>query len=183
MKTIAIIFFALLSFSSISQVERIESTQLDSLIWKKINEYRITQSLSPFIVFEDSLMRKFCTRVAYGNFNRSLQRHSDSVGYWSNAECLYRYETSGSFFTNIISDRGEIDLELLAQKAVQGWIHSPTHEAAISRSNDGAATIVSIISIDRKNKSIKFDATFHSLDKSKTTFNGYVYPITKKGNR
>ena len=182
MKTIAIIFFVLLSFSSISQVERIESTQLDSLIWKKINEYRITQSLSPFIAFEDSLMRKFCTRVAYGNFNRPMQRHSDSLGYWSNAECLYRYETSGSFFTNIISDRGEIDLEALAQKAVQGWIHSSTHEAAISRPNDGAATVVSIILIDRKNKSIKFDATFHSLDKSKTTFNGYVYIMPKKGS-
>ena len=182
MKTIAIAFFVLLSFFSISQTQRIESNKLDSLIWNKINEYRISKGLSPFIVFEDSLMRKFCTRVAYGNFNRSMQRHSDSVGYWSNAECLYRYETSGLFFTNIVND-GNVDLELLAQKAVQGWIHSPTHEAAISRPSDGAATIVSIISIDVKSKSIKFDATFHSLDKNKTTFNGYTYVLPKKGSR
>lgn len=182
MKTIAVAFFVLLSFFSISQTERIESNRLDSLIWNKINEYRISKGLSPFIVFEDSLMRKFCTRVAYGNFNRPMQRHSDSVGYWSNAECLYRYETSGSFFTNIVND-DNVDLELLAQKAVQGWIHSPTHEAAISRSSDCAATIVSIISIDVKNKSIRFDATFHSLDKNRTTFNGYICMMPKKGSR
>ncbi len=56
MKTIAIAFFALVSFFSISQVQRIESTKLDSLIWKKINEYRISKGAKPFVVFEDSLI-------------------------------------------------------------------------------------------------------------------------------
>ncbi len=65
-----VVLFILVSFFSISQTERIESTKLDSLIWKKINEYRITKKAKPFVVFEDSLMRDFCTRVAYRNFEK-----------------------------------------------------------------------------------------------------------------
>jgi hypothetical protein len=183
MKTIAIAFFALLSFSSISQIERIESTKLDSLIWKKINEYRISKGAKSFVIFEDSLMRDFCTRVAYGNFKKAVPVHSDSVGYWSNAECLYRFTASGMTATDPIIQVNNGDLEFLAELAVQAWIHSPTHEMAISRPEYNIATIVSIVSIDRKKGVILFDATFHALDKDHNTFNGYICSVTKKGNR
>ena len=85
MKKIAITFLVLLSFSSMSQNERIESSALDSLIWKKINDYRSSKRAMPFVVFEDSLMRQFCTRVAYRNCVKTIPLHSDSAGYWSNA--------------------------------------------------------------------------------------------------
>jgi uncharacterized protein YkwD len=183
MKTIVIAIFTLVSISCFSQAEKIESTKLDSLIWKKINEYRISKGVKPFIVFEDSLMRQFCTRVAYRNFDKKIPLHSDSVGYWSNAECLYRYSSSGTSSINIINSIDRGDLECLAERAVQSWIHSPTHEMAISRPEYNIATVVAIISIDHKNNTILFDATFHALDKKHTTFNGYVCQVTKKGNR
>lgn len=183
MKTIAIAFFALLSFSSISQIERIESTKLDSLIWKKINEYRISKGARPFVVFEDSLMREFCTRVAYRNFERVVPVHSDSVGYWSNAECLYRFTASGMTSVDPIRQVTTGNLEFLAELAVQAWIHSPTHEMAISRPEYNIATIISIVSVDRKTGVILFDATFHALDKDHNTYNGYICQVTKKGNR
>lgn len=182
MKTIAIAFFALVSFFSISQVQRIESTKLDSLIWKKINEYRISKGAKPFVVFEDSLMRDFCTRVAYRNFEKTIPLHSDSVGYWSNAECLYRFSASGMTAKDPISRITNGDLEYIAEKTVQAWIHSPTHEAAISRPEYNIATIVSIISIDIKTNTFLFDATFHALDKGHNTYNGYICQVTKKGN-
>lgn len=182
MKTIAIAFFALLSFSSISQVERIESSKLDSLIWKKINAYRISKGVKPFIVFEDSLMRDFCTRVAYRNIVKSWPAHSDSVGYWSNAECLYTFITSGTSAVPVINEVHQMDYETLAEKTVQAWIHSPTHERAISRADYTISTIVSIIIINPKTGEIRLDSTYHGLSKDNTTYNGYVYQMTKKGN-
>jgi len=183
LKTIAIAFFALFSFSLIAQVERIESSKLDSLIWKKINAYRISKGADPFIVFEDSLMRDFCTRVAYRNFEKKIPTHSDSVGYWSNAECLFRFSATGSSATEPIKQINNRDLEFIAERTVQSWIHSPTHERAISRPEYNIATVVSIISIDHKNGTILFDATFHALDKDHTTFNGYICSVPKKGIR
>jgi hypothetical protein len=183
MKTIAIAFFALLSFSSISQIERIESTKLDSLIWKKINEYRISKGAKAFAVFEDSLMRDFCTRVAYRNIVKTWPTHSDSVGYWSNAECLYTFITSGKNALFVINEVHDLDYETLAEKTVQGWIHSPTHERAISRPEYNIATIVSIIIINPKTGELRLDATYHALDKGHTTYNDYVCQVTKKGNR
>jgi hypothetical protein len=183
MKTIAIAFFALLSFSSISQVERIESTKLDSLIWKKINEYRISKGLKSFAVFEDSLMRDFSTRVAYRNFNMKIPLHSDSVGYWSNSECLYHYSASAMTAVDPINQITVGNLEFIAEKTVHAWIHSPTHEREISRPEYNIATVVSIITIDKKNRLIRFDATFHALDKDHNTFNGYIYIVTRKRNQ
>lgn len=182
MKTIVIAIFTLVSFLATSQVERIESTKLDSLIWKKINEYRISKMAKSFVVFEDSLMRKFCTRLAYQNFEKKYPTHSDSVGYWNNAECLYHYSASGSTTTELINSSTEEIFNFLAERAVQAWIHSPTHEAAISRPEYNIATVVSIISIDSKAKTIRFDATFHALDKRHNTFNDYIVSIPKKGN-
>lgn len=176
-----VVLFILASFFSISQTERIESTKLDSLIWKKINEYRVTKGAKAFVVFEDSLMRDFCTRVAKRNFEKEIPLHSDSVGYWSNAECLYYYAASGFSSYEIITKIDNGNFVDLAEKAVQAWIHSPTHERLISRPEYNIATIVSIISFDHKKGEIRFDATFHALDRDHNTFNKYVYPLPKKG--
>ena len=182
MKTIAIVFFVMISFLVTSQVERIESTKLDSLIWKKINEYRISKGAKAFIVFEDSLMRKFCTRVAYRNIIKDWPTHSDSVGYWSNAECLYTFKGVGSSSTILINQVHQMEYEALAEKTVQAWIHSPTHEREISRPEYNIATVVSIIMIDPKTGEIRLDATYHALDKEHNTFNKYICRIPKKGN-
>jgi len=182
MKTIAIAFFAILSISCFSQVERIESSKLDSLIWKKVNEYRVSKGVKSFTVFEDSLMRDFCKRVAYRNISKEWPTHSDSVGYWSNAECLYTFKTSGTSSISIINQVHQMDYEALAEKTVQAWIHSPTHERAISRADYNIATIVSIIIINPKTGEIRLDATYHGLSKDHNTYNGYICQVTKKGN-
>jgi len=174
-KIISLTTFAFLTFYSVSQIERIESIKLDSLIWMKINEYRLSKGAPAFKIFEDSLMRRFSTRVANRNIEKEIPRHSDSVGYWSNAECLYRYNVTGSISKMHLNGLNHENIEFLAEKTVQAWINSPTHERAISRPEYNIATIVSIIIIDRKNESIRFDATFHALDKDHNTFNGYVY--------
>jgi hypothetical protein len=179
-KIISLTIFAFLTFYSVSQIERIESIQLDSLIWVKINEYRISKGAPAFKIFEDSLMRRFCSRVAYRNIDKEIPRHSDSVGYWSNAECLYRYAVTGSISKIHLNGLNNEDIEFFAEKTVQAWINSPTHEKAISRPEYNIATIVSIIIIDRKKESLRFDATFHALDEDHNTFNGYVYRNSKK---
>jgi len=115
--------------------------------------------------------------------SRSVSLKTDSVGYWNNAECLYTLTSSGSGNSPIIKEIYQANYEYLAEKTVQSWIHSPKHERAISRPDYDVATIVSIIIVDPKNNEIRLDATYHALDKNHTTFNGYVYPVTKKGNR
>jgi hypothetical protein len=180
MKFAIIVFFSFISFISISQIERIESVTLDSLIWSKINDYRSLKEVSPFVVFEDSLMRDFCTRVAHRNIQKPIPLHSDSVGYWSNAECLYLYKYSGDNFNSLVNELHDGNFEALAERTVQSWIHSPTHEKAISRPEYNIATVVSVIVIDYTNKTVRFESTYHALDKNHTTFNNYIYN-TKKG--
>jgi hypothetical protein len=179
MKILAIITLVI-SFISNAQIERIESLTLDSLIWKKVNSYRVSKGVTPFIAFEDSLMRDFCTRVAHRNIEKPIPLHSDSVGYWSNAECLYLYKYSGNNFNSLVSELHSGNFEALAERTVQSWIHSPTHEKAISRPEYNIATVVSVIVIDHTNKTVRFESTYHALDKEHNTFNGYIYH-TKKG--
>jgi hypothetical protein len=180
MKKISLIIFIMLSLCSVSQIERIESIKLDSLIWKKINEYRISKGIPAFEIFEDSLMRQFCTRVAYRNIVKDFPVHSDSVGYWSNAECLYSFKVTGFGAKELINDISDEKIEFFAEEAVQSWIHSPTHERAISRPEYNIATIVSILIIDRDKESIRFESTYHALDKDHNTFNGYIYSKSRK---
>ena len=179
MKILAIITLVI-SFISNAQIERIESLTLDSLIWKKVNSYRVLKGVTPFIAFEDSLMREFCTRVAHRNIEKPIPLHSDSVGYWSNAECLYLYKYSGNNFNSLVSELHSGNFEALAERSVQSWIHSPTHEKAISRPEYNIATVVSVIVIDYTSKTVRFESTYHALDKNHTTFNNYIYN-TKKG--
>jgi hypothetical protein len=179
MKRLLILVFTLGSGILQAQTEKIESVALDNLIWKKINVYRSLKGTTPFIAFEDSLMRAFCTRLAHRNIEIYPPLHSDSVGYWSNAECLYSYKYSGANFNNLVNEIRSGNVESFAERAVQSWIHSPTHERAISRPEYNIATVVSIIVIDYDNKTIRFESTYHALDKEHNTFNGYVYHIKK----
>lgn len=171
--------YVLLMFGSCfylrAQEQRFESTYFDSLVWQKINKYRMTKSVKPFVYFEDSLMRDFCQRVTYRNALVPNPAHSDSVGYWSNAECLYTFISSG-FKTKEMCEMSKLDLfELLAERTVQAWIHSPTHERAISRPEYNTSTIVAVLIIDPVTSSLRLDVTYHALDKEHNTFNRYVY--------
>jgi hypothetical protein len=179
MKTIAIAFFALVSFSSISQVEKIKSRELDHLIFTKINEYRVSKGLKPFIAFEDSLMEQYSYRLTILNSERVGPIHSDSVGYYCNGECIFRYSATGTLNT-VISDVFEYDYESIATETVTHWINSPTHENILSGKTFNVATVTSILVIDRKNKSIQFDTSLHTLEKEIMTSSKYQYKIKNR---
>jgi len=175
MKNIISYFIVINCFYSNSQLKRIESQTLDSLIWHKINEYRLSKGVKSFVILEDSLMRQFCTRVTYRNVLKEIPVHSDSVGYWSNAECLYRFKSSGFLVDELNLLTKEEIYENLAERTVQAWIHSSTHERAISRPEYNISTIVSVLLVDKQKSTIQLEVSFHALDKEHNTFNGYIY--------
>jgi len=74
MKTLAAILFTFFSLTCFSQ-DTIRSIELDSLIWNKINEYRLTKNVKIFNVFEDSLMRNYANKVADRNIKIFPTRH------------------------------------------------------------------------------------------------------------
>jgi hypothetical protein len=162
--------------------DTIHSNKLDSLIWEEINTYRVQNEINPFVVFEDSLMRAYTKRVAEKNINIFPTKHSDSIGYWCNTECLYTNRTEGGLnweerINRIISN----DFDSYVKLAVQNWINSPSHNHQISRKDIEVATIYNLIIIDHSKKSIRFDATFHGLsNEPNSTFdNNYNYYLKK----
>lgn len=174
MKNLISISFLLLANFAFSQKVVIESKKLDSLIFLKINEYRVSLGIKPFVAFEDSLMREYSQRLTRVNSDKLMIAHSDSIGYVCNGECIYRYESGGKL-GEILLANGECDYEKLAEKAVTGWINSPTHQNIISGERFNVATVTSMIQLDRKAGSIRFDSSFHALDKGLTTSTGYSY--------
>ena len=176
MKIILTLFILVTSVFSYCQ-DTIQSNKLDSLIWEKINQYRESKGVPVFDSFEDSLMRQFTRRLASRNLSLYPTKHSDSVGYWCNAECLFTYRCSGDIsFKEKVFDIMNNEFEFLAEKAVNNWINSPTHEQAISRSSYDVSNVIGLIVIDTTNKIIRFDATYHALENKKgSTSNNYIY--------
>ena len=178
MKTLAAILFTFFSLTCFSQ-DTIRSIELDSLIWNKINEYRLTKNVKIFNVFEDSLMRGYANKVADRNIKIFPTRHSSNLAYYSNSECLYTYRANYSWgWPEISNNITNEDFDFLAELAVQAWIHSSTHEHQISRPYIDVVAIVSILIVNWNDKYIRFDSTFEGLSNhpNATIDNTYVYP-------
>ena len=176
MEKIIIIICTLLSLKSHCQrrIDTIQSIRLDSLIWSKINQYRISQDLEPILIFEDSLMRSYSRRVTEGNFKRDITKHSDSLGYWSNSECLYRMKRKGNLnWDNYILEIQNENFEYFAEQAVTGWINSESHNHEITRKDIHAATIYSLISVDYANQELRFEVTYSALSSVFKTFDNF----------
>ena len=177
MKKLLILLFLFISSVSFAQ-DTIRSIELDSLIWNEINEYRISKQVTPFNIFEDSLMRDYASTVANRNIKIFPTRHSSDLGYYSNSECLYTYRANYSFsWPEISNNLTNEDFDFLAKLTVQAWINSSTHEHQISRPDIDVSTIVSILIIDWDEKCIRFDSTFQGLSNlpNATFDNTYVY--------
>lgn len=163
------------------KIDTIRTFKLDSLVWININKYRTSKSIRPFIVFEDSLMREYTKRVSEQNILIYPTKHSDSVGYWCNSECLYTYIQRGNLhWDEEINSINQNDFSNLAQRAVQGWVNSPSHNLQISREDIIVSTVYCIVIIDYKKKEFRFDATFHGLlhNENATFGNTYSYYIS-----
>jgi len=178
MKTLLTIL-TLIPLYIMGQQEIIQSVKLDSLIFEKINEYRLTKNVKPFVVFEDSLMRDYAKTLAYRNIEIFPTQHSNDLGYYSNSECLYTYRANYSWsWPEISKNITTEDFNFLAELTVQAWINSSSHQHQISRPDIDITAIVSILIVDWKEKHIRFDATFEGLSNqtNATIDNTYVYP-------
>ena len=117
------------------QQEIIESIKLDSLIFEKINSYRLRKGVNPFVAFEDSLMRDFSYELTRLNSTKETIEHSkDNTYEYYNVECIYsikKYDTINSteWFIKQIETG---NYTKMAGEVLEGWINSPSHENGIS---------------------------------------------------
>ena len=163
MKTLILIFIAF-SFSALGQ-DTIRSQKLDSLIWKKINEYRTSINRKPCTTFESSYLREFSRLVTERNSVMKTGVHSDEFPMDNGGECLFQSIIKGTCSPDVKKQINLIldgNLEELAEMAVQNWIDSPTHRAIISNPTWTVSTITSkIVIVDSgKTQYIRFDTTY-----------------------
>jgi hypothetical protein len=170
----AIIFlFAFIPSFFLGQVEIVESIQLDSLIFMKINEYRASKGVDPFVAFEDSLMRDFSYELTRLNSTKETIEHSKDDKYeYYNVECIYSHKKYGTinsteWFVNQIETG---NYTAIADEVLEGWINSPSHENGISNPTYNIATVTSRITLNKTNKVGKVVVSYHGLSK----YNNYV---------
>ena len=182
----------LFSFYSSSQETFIVSTKLDSLIWNKVNEYRLSIGVPSCNIFENGMMREYSKRVTLSNSKLMVGVHSDSVGYLCNSECIFDCRMSGNT-KDLVLDMEEVlagNFEKLAELTVQGWINSPSHRNKISRVDYTISTVTSFVKITKTGSSysLKLTCSYHNLSNkpgstfSKTT-DSYVSQLIKKGKK
>ena len=177
MKSIILLFSVIPTFV-FSQIEIIESIQLDSLIFMKINEYRTSKGVDHFLAFEDSLMRDFSYQLTRENSAKKTIEHSTDNKYqYYNVECIYSFKRYGSsnsteWFLNQINSG---NYEEIAEKVVKAWISSPSHENGISNPDYYIATVTSRITLNTTDKVGKVVVSYHGLSKCLSYYNYYVY--------
>tara|TARA_B100001287_G_C22680220_1_gene529907 strand:- start:114 stop:722 length:609 start_codon:yes stop_codon:yes gene_type:complete len=175
MKTI-IVILVFIPFYFFGQIEVVESIKLDSLIFNKINEYRKTKGVDDFEAFEDSLMRDFSYQLTRENSKKTMIEHSKENKFEVyNAECIYSHRINCSSIERI-QDYKNMELNYWADKAVKGWINSPSHELAISYKYYKVATVTTRIEFNKNTSEVFFVASFHALINDQyATISNYVY--------
>ena len=176
----ALIFLLILLSTSLanSQIVIIESAALDSLVYNKINEYRVSVGSPKFKAFEDSSMRAFSYRVTRTNSTLEQIKHTDSCAYFHNVECVYNHTITGSISKYETAVK-ENNLEYFANIIVRAWINSPSHRHGISYDKYTIATVTTRITLDPSNQIARLDASYHALSSTMGTKNGYVYKQKK----
>jgi len=179
MKALILSLILLITGSINSQVIIIESITLDSLIFKKINEYRISVGSPKFKAFEDSSMRAFSYRMTRKNSILENISHTDSCAYFHNVECVFNHTITSviSKYQKAVENK---DWEYFANIVVDAWIKSPTHRNGISLSSYDIATVTTRITLNIKESTARLDASYHALHNSMKTKNSYSYNIKKK---
>lgn len=161
MKTLLIIAFTILFNPIFSQNMVVKSQTLDSLVWKKINEYRVSKQIDPFTSFEYSTIREYSYEVTGKNSSLNMIEHSGNNFDIYNMECIYSWKkTRPDEFLNVIKNK---DWDYLAEDVVNSWIASDSHERGISSSQFTKATVTSILTIDSKTGTYRFDVSYHAI--------------------
>jgi len=174
MKSLILLITLVVASSINSQIVIIESTALDSLVYNKINEYRVSVGSPKFKAFEDSKMREFSYRVTRKNSTLEHIKHTDSCAYFHNVECVYN-RTITHFISEYENAVKENNLEYFADFIVNAWINSPSHRQGISYEKYYIATVTTRITLDPEKREARLDASYHALSSSMGTKNGYVY--------
>ena len=139
----------------------------------KINEYRASKGVDPFVAFEDSLMRDFSYELTRLNSTKETIEHSKDDKYeYYNVECIYSHKKYGTinsteWFVNQIETG---NYTAIADEVLEGWINSPSHENGISNPTYNIATVTSRITLNKTNKVGKVVVSYHGLSK----YNNYV---------
>ena len=167
MKNLITILFIVLSFNSYSQEIEIKSTELDKMVWDKINERLVSIGKKPIVEFEQGEMKNFSTRVCETLIPANAEfRHSphDSICLYSGGECIYTYTTTSTHENDYINYLENGNLEAIAQRIVDGWVSSDSHRNAISIDWYDSTTVSTIIRYNKKAGYFKVAAAWHEED-------------------
>jgi uncharacterized protein YkwD len=150
------------------QKEIIESVKLDSLIFEKINDYRISKGVDRFEAFDNSLMREFSYNLTRENSKKTRIEHSKDNNYeYYNVECIYSHKKYGTINSTqwFIQQIATGNYTEMADEVVEGWINSPSHENGISNPNYYIATVTSRITLNKRTKEGLIVVSYHGLSK------------------
>lgn len=167
MKNLITTVFLLLSFNSYSQEIEIKSTELDKMVWDKINERLISIGKKPIVEFEQGEMKNFSTRVCATLIPANAEfRHSsnDSICKYSGGECIYTNTTTSTHENTYIEYIENSNLEAIAQDIVDAWVGSESHRIAISKDWYDSTTVSTIIRYNKKEGYFKLAAAWHEED-------------------
>jgi hypothetical protein len=162
-----VLSFILSSFSIFAQDVVIKSKELDRIIWEKINEYRVSKGLNSIKIFEEDVMKGFCSRTSARLIQEGApfaHNPQDTIGYWINGwECIFRTTRTSSIENKYITAYESGDLNTIANLAVDSWIASETHNYAISLPAYIASTVSTIIIYNKQTKRFRMSATWCSM--------------------
>jgi len=167
MKNLITIVFLVLSFNSYSQEIEIKSTELDKMVWDKINERLVSIGKKPIVEFEQGEMKNFSTRVCATLIPANAEfRHSsnDSICKYSGGECIYTITTTSTHENDYINYLENDNLEAIAQTIVDAWVSSESHRIAISKDWYDSTTVSTIIRYNKKTGYFKLAAAWHEED-------------------
>ena len=125
----------MLTSAALTQEIEIKSTELDKMVWDKINERLVSIGKKPIVEFEQGEMKNFSTRVCATLIPANAEfRHSsnDSICKYSGGECIYTNTTTSTHENTYIQYVENNNLEAIAQRIVDGWVSSDSHRNAIS---------------------------------------------------
>lgn len=175
---ILLILLTLIPSYITGQQEIIDSIKLDSLIFEKINDYRVSKGVNPFVAFEDSLMRDFSYELTRLNSTKETIEHSKEDKYeYYNVECIYSHKKYGTinsteWFVNQIETG---NYTAMADNVLEGWINSPSHENGISNPYYQIATVTSRITLNKETKVGLLVVSYHALSKNRGSYSKYTY--------
>ena len=165
---ILLILLTLIPSYITGQQEIIESIKLDSLIFEKINDYRVSKGVNPFVAFEDSLMRDFSYELTRLNSTKETIEHSKDNNYeYYNVECIYSHKKYGTINSTqwFIKQIETGNYTEMADEVLEGWVNSPSHENGISNPGYYIATVTSRITLNKRTKEGLLVVSYHGLSK------------------